>query len=184
MPPPSDLPSFLYDSPFLPTFNPPDEHHPTRHPAKRNPTIRELLNSKPTRRILSAVFALIIFFYLLRHYHVWTRLTGPSCALQPTIVIPISPPIDADWSRFAYMQYATNLEYLCNSVMIFETLHRLGSKADRLLLYPSKYSLDKPATTDEGRLLLQARDGYGVELQPIEVLHEPSAYCKHLLPII
>lgn len=47
-----------------------------------------------------------------------------------------------DWSRFAYVQYATNLQYLCNSVILFESLHRLGSKPDRLLLYPSSFSTE------------------------------------------
>jgi hypothetical protein len=35
-----------------------------------------------------------------------------------------------NWSDFAYTQYVTNTNYLCNSVMLFESLHRLKSKAD------------------------------------------------------
>ena len=51
-----------------------------------------------------------------------------------------------DWSRFAYVQYATNLQYLCNSVMLFESLCRLDSKPDRLLLYPSSFSTESNST--------------------------------------
>ncbi|KAM0232542.1 hypothetical protein ACHAPO_007699 [Fusarium lateritium] len=80
---------------------------------------------------------------------------------------------DVDWSRFAYIQYVTNEDYLCNSVMIFEQLHRLGSKADRLLMYP-KEMLEPDATYSSkrgGQLLIRARDEYNVTLQPIEIQH-------------
>nr|RBQ98138.1 hypothetical protein FVER53263_11624 [Fusarium verticillioides] len=78
-----------------------------------------------------------------------------------------------DWSRFAYIQYVTNEDYLCNSVMIFEALHRLGSKADRLLMYPQEM-LDPEAeyaSSHGGKLLIRARDEYNVTLQPIEIQH-------------
>ncbi|KAF4948000.1 hypothetical protein FGADI_9995 [Fusarium gaditjirri] len=78
-----------------------------------------------------------------------------------------------DWSRFAYIQYVTNEDYLCNSVMIFEALHRLGSKADRLLMYPQQM-LDPEAeysSSHGGKLLIRARDEYNVTLQPIEIQH-------------
>lgn len=76
-----------------------------------------------------------------------------------------------DWTRFAYVQYATNQMYLCNPVMLFETLHRLGSKADRLLMYPSNFLVDDTSSSDESRLLIKARDEYNVKLQPVEVQH-------------
>ncbi|TVY73416.1 Glucose N-acetyltransferase [Lachnellula suecica] len=78
---------------------------------------------------------------------------------------------NADWSRFAYSQYATNSDYLCNSVMIFETLHRLGSKADRLLLYPSSMRTEPNSTDINARLLVKAQQVYGVKTKPIQVQH-------------
>ena len=72
-----------------------------------------------------------------------------------------------DWSQFAYVQYTTNLPYLCNSVMLFESLHRLGCKPDRLMMYPSGYSLEDNST--ESRLMRKARDEYSVILKPVEV---------------
>ena len=72
-----------------------------------------------------------------------------------------------EWSQFAYVQYVTNLPYLCNSVMLFESLHRLGCKPDRLMMYPSEFSLAGDST--ESRLLRKARDEYKVILKPIEV---------------
>lgn len=86
---------------------------------------------------------------------------------------------DIDWSQFAYAQYVTDGQYLCNAVMIFEALNRLGSRPDRLLLYPS-YMLHDPSIASnydldgEARLLLQARDEYDVKLTPIEVAHRET----------
>ena len=72
-----------------------------------------------------------------------------------------------DWHRFAYVQYVTNLPYLCNSVMLFESLHRLGCKPDRLMMFPSHFSLEDNST--EALLLRKAREEYSVILSPIEV---------------
>ncbi|KAM3420036.1 hypothetical protein BST61_g3346 [Cercospora zeina] len=77
-----------------------------------------------------------------------------------------------DWSQFAYTQYATTEDHLCNSVMIFESLARLDSKADRLLMYREAWSTEIDTTT--GRLLLQAREKYGVKLQPVTVQTVPQ----------
>ncbi|GIZ49320.1 hypothetical protein CKM354_001235200 [Cercospora kikuchii] len=74
---------------------------------------------------------------------------------------------ELDWSQFAYCQYVTNEDYLRNSVMIFESLHRLGSQASRVMMYPHDWNVD--ASTHRGQLLTKARDEYSVELQPIEV---------------
>ncbi|KAI8668733.1 Glucose N-acetyltransferase 1 [Fusarium keratoplasticum] len=78
-----------------------------------------------------------------------------------------------DWSRFAYVQYVTDEEYLCNSLMIFEALHRFGSKADRLMLYPGQVLAPdaQKSTSLAGKLLIKARDEYNVILQPIEIQH-------------
>jgi hypothetical protein len=54
--------------------------------------------------------------------------------------------------------------------MIFEALYRLGSKADRLLMYPSDFLLSENDTSIEARLLRFARDEYAVKLKPINVI--------------
>ncbi|KAJ5432067.1 hypothetical protein N7445_008565 [Penicillium cf. griseofulvum] len=51
--------------------------------------------------------------------------------------------------------------------MLFESLHRLGSKADRVLMYPSEWSASDDL--EESRMLRYARDHYGVKLKPIEI---------------
>lgn len=77
-----------------------------------------------------------------------------------------------DWSGFAYVQYVTNANYLCNSLMILEALYRLGTKADRIMMYPRQWQVPdsmETATTSEGRFLAQARDDYLTKLIPITV---------------
>ncbi|OJJ00528.1 hypothetical protein ASPVEDRAFT_51698 [Aspergillus versicolor CBS 583.65] len=73
-----------------------------------------------------------------------------------------------DWSRFAYVQYATDEVYLCNSVLIFEALHRLGARPDRVLIYPSSFSIEEDDSSFEGHLLRKARDEYNVKLVSID----------------
>ena len=82
-----------------------------------------------------------------------------------------------DWSRFAYVQYVTATEHVCNSAMVFESLHRLDSKADRVLLYPQDWgavdgptwkALDSKATT----ILTKARDRYHVKLRPVDLIRQ------------
>ena len=75
-----------------------------------------------------------------------------------------------DWSRYAYSQYATSSAYLCNSVMVFEALSRLGSKADRILFYPETWDTDIANTRDrDSQLLVKARDWYHAKLIPVQM---------------
>lgn len=74
-----------------------------------------------------------------------------------------------NWSDYAYCQYVTTEAYLCNSLMIFESLVRLGAKAERLMLYPEEWNVEN--STSIGKLVAKARDEYGVRLEPITVQH-------------
>ncbi|MCJ1274615.1 hypothetical protein MMC21_002412 [Puttea exsequens] len=96
-------------------------------------------------------------------------------------ILPHRDPIHApsliynnvDWTRYAYSQYATNSAYLCNAVMVFEALSRLGSKADRILLYPQQWDTDIESLDDrDSQLLVKARDWYNVKLTPVEIPKE------------
>ena len=84
----------------------------------------------------------------------------------------VFPNNNIDWQTFAYVLYATDHHYLCNALMMFHSLHRYQSKADRLLLYPDYMtgSLSTPAVKgSDGWLLRMARDQYGVKLKAVEV---------------
>lgn len=81
-----------------------------------------------------------------------------------------------DWSRFAYLQYVTVPDYLCNSVLIFASLSETDSKADRVLLYPDTWSADVGKSSSvQTKLLATARDKYHVILKPIKVQKKDSA---------
>ena len=137
--------------------------------------LTEYLSSRRLR--LGAIAVSVACLLLLVHFflpYYKSRTTRPNGSQSPSV--PLGDGID--WTRFAYVQYATNSAYLCNSVMLFETLHRLGTKADRLLMYPRKFHIDQTDTdagSVEGRLLQRAQDEYGVKLQPVEVQHKDSS---------
>lgn len=89
---------------------------------------------------------------------------------------PKPPPIShvrfdlVDWSRYAYTTYATSSPYLCNALMLFEALHRLGSRADRILFYPEEWSADMgDDSSREGQMLRMAKQKFNVQLTPIDV---------------
>lgn len=102
---------------------------------------------------------------------------------------PTSDEMPVEWSRFAYTQYVTDSDYLCNSVMIFESLHRLGSKADRVMMYPKHMFKDIHADAESGKsnnakLIIKARDEYGVKLVPIDLEHRDGQDGKIRYPRI
>lgn len=72
-------------------------------------------------------------------------------------------------TKIAYCQYVTDRDYLCNSLMIFESLSISGSQADLLLMYPQHWNLDPSSI--EGHWLRKAREEYGVKLAPIQIQH-------------
>ncbi|KAI9709441.1 MAG: hypothetical protein M1820_003201 [Bogoriella megaspora] len=55
--------------------------------------------------------------------------------------------------------------------MVFDALSRLGSKADRVLLYPEQWDLTVESSKDrDSQLLNLAKDKYNAKLQPIQIL--------------
>ena len=83
-----------------------------------------------------------------------------------------------DWSRFAYTQYVTTDDYLCNSVMIFAKLEELGSKPDRVMMYPNYMHPNSSDESKSSELLIKARDQYRAKLVPVEVLHKSNTESK------
>lgn len=110
------------------------------------------------------MFACAMFFFLE------TKLGISFIMRKMTASIPpLERNGDVDWSQYAYCQYATNVDYLYNSVMIFESLDRLGANASKILMYPQEWNVS--AHDDKARLLRKARDSYNVNLSPINVQH-------------
>jgi hypothetical protein len=148
------------------TLNPPITTHPK---------ILDILRSRRVRIVAAILLPSILLFLFWPHVRKnlpdeW-KIPLPSTS-QDSNTRPDPSSTDVDWSRFAYTQYVTNTDYLCNSVMLFEILHRLGSKADRLMMYPLHFNPEEKPDSTEGRLLLKARDEYGVKLSAIEIQHK------------
>jgi hypothetical protein len=147
------------------------------------PSLGQILTSKRIRYTGFALAIVGLFFLAFRNYDQIPSIatmrgsTGSSSAIVgankdcPPAVVPFFEDSSVDWSQYAYTQYVTNRDYLCNSVMIFETLHRLKAKADRVMMYPD--TMMSPTETkpesNEAKLLVKARDEYKVKLVPVSV---------------
>jgi hypothetical protein len=156
------------------------------------PNIGQILRSKRVRFVGAAgaiAVIVMLFVYSPRQeafdylHNPFSSSTGPSASPDKAATpVPPLPDEHVDWSRYAYTQYATNTPYLCNSVMLFEILHRLGSKADRLLMYPSNMKPDPGSDNEDSKLLVKAQNEYNVKLAPIEVQHRDGGDRRHPLP--
>lgn len=105
------------------------------------------------------ILALFIMFMM------WHRRGKQSPSLLPHVHYD-----EVDWSRFAYTTYATSETYLCNAVMVFEALHRFGSRAERVLFYPQEWDLVVENDFDRiSQLLVMAKDDYNVLLHPVVI---------------
>lgn len=138
----------------------------------------------PQKRFIQlAIFATAILLTILLSLRYRRPSVPDTSSLQTAFSSPEQSSDDGiDWSQFAYVQYVTTIPYLCNSVMLFDRLHQLGSKADRLLLYPREYSLDLGGLNTPGALLRKARDKYGAILIPIDIEHRDSTDRKCNFP--
>lgn len=70
----------------------------------------------------------------------------------------------------AYIQYVADKGKLCNSIMILAELDRLGTAADKVLLYPHSWVADEEGTWS--RLLRVAEQRYGVVVKAVDPLVE------------
>ena len=147
----------LYDSDDdTPPSSPKANIFPLQHSPRS--CYRQIRRSRP---LVIAILAVVAIFYYSTHYH--RRLFPPTHA--PSLRYKT-----VQWRLFAYSQYVTDSNYLCNSVMVFEALNRLGSKADRILMYPEEWDTDIANISDrDSQLLQKARSWYGAKLLPIKV---------------
>lgn len=108
-------------------------------------------------------------FVVVAIFLIWWIFSTYS-STYPNIATPEVHRAAKDWSKYAYSQYATDQHYLCNSLMIFDSLQRLKSPADRLLFYPKTWDTDVSSSKDRtSQLLVLARDKYNVKLRPVEM---------------
>ncbi|TAQ89594.1 hypothetical protein B7494_g2063 [Chlorociboria aeruginascens] len=87
-----------------------------------------------------------------------------------------------DWQKYAYVTYVTREDLLCNAVMILESLERLGSRAQRVMLIPD---MGEFSTGDTGEkdtvvkgLLDLAENKYRAKLERVKILSKEMTYAK------
>ncbi|ODV60973.1 glycosyltransferase family 8 protein [Ascoidea rubescens DSM 1968] len=66
----------------------------------------------------------------------------PSIAINHLYQKALNSNEDIIWSNFAYVQYATNIQYLCSCLMNFVSLRKFNAKADLVLLYNLPYQIN------------------------------------------
>ncbi|KAL9942397.1 hypothetical protein D7B24_003412 [Verticillium nonalfalfae] len=70
--------------------------------------------------------------------------------------------------RFAYVQYATNLEYLCNALINFTLLRRYGAQHDLVLIHPEKWM---QGTSRQAKAIRNLKEAHPeIQLRPFGVL--------------
>ncbi|KAH7067248.1 glucose N-acetyltransferase [Paraphoma chrysanthemicola] len=152
-------------------YSPLRSYDDSEYPKSNSGRYLEWFALRRVRTALAALTALILFLSLTFIFHVPARLHPQNDA--PPIKIP-DPSLIINWNDFAYVQYVTNGNYLCNSLMILEALHRHRTKADRIMMYPEDWKVPGVGEhlTDvsiESRLLAKARDFYGTKLVPVKL---------------
>ncbi|KAF2764197.1 nucleotide-diphospho-sugar transferase [Teratosphaeria nubilosa] len=84
-----------------------------------------------------------------------------------------SPPSRIDKSKHAYVLYAVDEATLCHAYMVFESLHRFNSKADRVLLHnPQWTTTANGGQSRSSELLSRAQKRFAVHLRPVQLLDE------------
>lgn len=144
------------------TYSPLDSDDVTSSQRSWKDKAKSLLSSRTLRRVLLALLLVLLFASLF-------RLQALRELISHDALSPDELPDNVDWSQYAYCQYVTNADYLCNSVMFFDALDRVGAKASKVMMFPDNW--DITADDDTGRLVRQTQARYNVQLSPVKVQH-------------
>ncbi|RDW83296.1 hypothetical protein BP5796_04787 [Coleophoma crateriformis] len=139
--------------------------------------IRRALSTPAAQLTIVLLFILLGIRIVLRNNWDAEEIAPPIAAARPTKKVE-DPNID--WSRFKYVQYVTTPEYLCNAVMIWSQIEEIGSRANRIMMYPSNWNQDAVNPVDLqptpiARMLEEAASKYFVQLYPVEVLNRSQS---------
>jgi alpha-N-acetylglucosamine transferase len=92
--------------------------------------------------------------------------------IHPEVIDHIYENIDinsVDWSRFAYVLYATSPTAMCNAMMMLSELKRFGSKAELVMIVNREFLNETTNPTEYKSLTTFAQD-YDVKLKPAGVI--------------
>jgi len=145
------------------------ENSPDARCPSWNAKMRTFLTSRTLWRIMTSSTLLLVCFDLFRSQSAFGRFILPEVDAQTNGTRHAHTSDGIDWSQYAYCQYVTTKDYLCNSVMMFEALDRVGARASRIMMYPEDWKLDGDDRI--ARLVRKARDQYSVQLSPVHIQH-------------
>ncbi|KAE9571765.1 hypothetical protein CGMCC3_g12293 [Colletotrichum fructicola] len=97
--------------------------------------LRRLTFPRRIQALLAVILTIFVFATTI-------LFLGPENRPAPINDFIESPPWQPYWTteqlepKFAYAQYATSLDYLCNAVINFGRLRRYGAKEDLVLIHP------------------------------------------------
>ncbi|KAM0328182.1 hypothetical protein ACHAQA_005589 [Verticillium albo-atrum] len=121
-----------------------------------------------------AIIAVLATAYvLMKHEYIEDPLHLLAYTKNGTAYVP-QEPLRPSWTteqlepRFAYVQYATNMDYLCNALINFTLLRRYGAKHDLVLIHPKKWAEGNSKQAKAIRNLQAAHPE--IQLRPFDVL--------------
>ncbi|KAH3681676.1 hypothetical protein WICPIJ_007364 [Wickerhamomyces pijperi] len=96
---------------------------------------------------------------------------GSAKYIQPEVIDYLYKNVDpskVNWSKYAYVLYATSGAHLCNSFMVFSELRKYGSKADMVLIVNEDF-LNKPDDyPQEYKELTEMKDKLQLKYSPVK----------------
>ncbi|KAL7952429.1 glycosyltransferase family 8 protein [Trichoderma compactum] len=77
---------------------------------------------------------------------------------------------DKESPRFAYAQYATDINYLCNTVINFKRLKRSGTKHDMVLIFPKEWDYETANTLEAKAIKNLRASDLNLVFRPFDIL--------------
>jgi alpha-N-acetylglucosamine transferase len=93
--------------------------------------------------------------------------------IYPEIIEALYDSVDknaVDWTRYAYVLYATSSSHMCNAMMIFAELRKFNTQAQLVLLVRNEFLTDREHFQHEYTTLTDFANSYNVILKPTEVI--------------
>ncbi|KAF9874585.1 hypothetical protein CkaCkLH20_07722 [Colletotrichum karsti] len=144
------------------------EEHLRKH-AKPSELVEELVPAldDEAEDMVKKLWRMVIFFTENWEHQV-LDLPQPLNNESRTSLASASEPSHIVGSRFAYAQYATDLNYLCNAVINFNRLERLGTSHDMVLIFPESWT---SGTSQQAKAIRKVHVEYPeIVLRPFEYL--------------
>lgn len=114
---------------------------------------------------LYANHSIALYHKLLNSYPDHSNITEPPRFLNVTPIWTT----EQETVRFAYAQYVTDLDYLCNAIINFSQLRRFGTEMEMALVFPDSW--EQAGSSKESSAVQAVRANYPhINLHPLPVV--------------